>query len=129
MQQDTLADALSAIKNARKKGKSDCLIQPASNLIKSVLKVMQKKGYIGIFELVKDNKAGKFRVEINKSLNECNVIKPRFPVKKDEIRKWEKRFLPASGFGHIILTTSQGILTHEEALEEGIGGSLLAYVY
>lgn len=129
MQHDILSDALSTIKNARKAGKKECLIEPASELIKSVLKVMQKEGYIGLFELINDGKGGKFRVEIEKTLNDCNAIKPRFNVKKSEYDKWEKRFLPAAGFGTLIVTTSQGVMTHKKAIEEKTGGSLIAYVY
>lgn len=129
MQHDTLADALSTIKNARSAGKRECMVEPASNLIKNVLKVMQKEDYIGVFELIDDGKSGKFKIEIQKDLNDCNAIKPRFNVKNDEFNKWEKRFLPAAGFGILILSTSKGVMTHKKALQEGLGGSLLAYVY
>jgi small subunit ribosomal protein S8 len=37
--------------------------------------------------------------------------------------------LPARNFGFLILTTSDGILTHVEARERGIGGKLIAYCY
>ena len=129
MRHDPLSDALSSIKNARRSGKQKCVIEPASELIKNVLKVMQEKEYIGLFEYIDDGKSGKFKVEIKKNLNDCNAIRPRFNVKKDEYRKWEKRFLPAAGFGNLIITTPEGVMTHKKAIEEGVGGSLLAYVY
>jgi len=37
--------------------------------------------------------------------------------------------LPSRGFGIIILTTSSGILDHEEARRKNVGGKLLGYVY
>lgn len=129
MQHDTLSDALSTIKNARRAGKKECVVSPASDLIKNVLKVMQKEGYVGLFEHIDDGKGGKFRVEIKKNLNDCNAIKPRFNVKKDDYNSWEKRYLPAAGFGTLVVTTSQGVMTHTKAIEEGLGGSLLAYMY
>jgi len=46
-----------------------------------------------------------------------------------EYEKWEKRFLPAFDFGLLIVSTSQGVMTHKEAREKGIGGRLIAYVY
>jgi small subunit ribosomal protein S8 len=43
--------------------------------------------------------------------------------------KWEARYLPARDFGLLILTTTEGIIGHDEARKKGIGGKLLAYVY
>jgi small subunit ribosomal protein S8 len=126
---DPLADALSLIKNAEDIGKPDCTISPVSKLIGSVLKVMKDKGYIGEFELIDDGKSGLFKVQLKGKINKCGVIRPRHSVKNIEFEKWEKRFLPAMDFGLIILTTSQGVMTHSEARETGIGGQLLAYVY
>lgn len=128
MRHDTLADVLSAIKNAERVGKNEC-ITPASRLAREVLKVMQREGYIGTFEFIDDGRSGKFRVELKQKINDCNVIKPRYSVSVDEFEKFEKRYLPARDFGVLILTTSKGIMTHKEAKEKGIGGKLLAYVF
>ncbi len=128
MRHDTLADVMITIKNAERVGKKEC-ITPASNLVKEVLKVMQKQKYIGIFEFIDDGKSGKFRVELKNRVNKCNVIKPRYSVKFDEFEKFEKRFLPAKGFGTLILTTNKGIMTHEEAKKQRLGGKLLVYVF
>jgi len=128
MRHDTLADVMITIKNAERVGKKDC-ITPTSNLVKEVLKVMQKQKYIGVFEFIDDGKGGKFRIELKNRVNKCNVIKPRYSVRFDEFEKWEKRFLPAKGFGILILTTNKGVLTHEEAKKQHLGGKLLAYVF
>jgi small subunit ribosomal protein S8 len=126
---DPLADALSIIKNAEIIGKPECTVSPASKLIGSVLKVMKDKGYIGEFEFVDDGKSGLFKIQLKGKINRCGVIRPRHAVKNTEFEKWEKRFLPARGFGAIILTTPDGVMTHNEARENGLGGQLLAYVY
>ncbi len=126
---DPLADALSTIKNAESTGKPECMISPASKLIGSVLKVMKDDGYIGDFEFIDDGKSGLFKVQLKGKINKCGVIRPRHAVKNVEFEKWEKRFLPARGFGSIIITTPDGVMTHYEARENGIGGQLLAYVY
>jgi len=128
MRHDTLADVLSAIKNAERVGKKEC-ITPASNLVKEVLKLIQKEGYIGNFEFIDDGRSGKFRVELKNRVNDSNVIKPRHSVKVDEFEKWEKRFLPARGFGILILSTNKGIMTHEEAKKQHVGGKLFAYIF
>jgi len=68
-------------------------------------------------------------VELIGNINKCGVIKPRFPVKKNEFEKWEKRFLPAKDFGILLVSTPKGVMSHKEAYKNGIGGRLLAYVY
>lgn len=128
MRHDTLADVMSAIKNAERVGKKDCLT-PASSLVREVLKLMQREGFIGIFEFIDDGKSGKFKVELKNKVNDCNVVKPRYSVKVDEFEKWEKRFLPAKGFGILILSTNKGIMTHEEAKKQRVSGKLLAYAF
>ena len=129
MLNDPLANALSLMKNAELKGKGVCNIQPSSKLIGSVLNLLKEKGYIAEFNYIDDGKAGVFQVKLKGNINNCGVIKPRYPIKKEELDKWESRYLPAQDFGLLILTTTKGIVSHNEAKKNGIGGKLLAYVY
>ncbi len=129
MQQDTLSNALSSINNAARIGKKQAVVAPASNLVKNVLLKLQEEGYIGIFELVEDGQGGKFKVEVKPEINQCQSVKPQFFVKSTEYTKWAKRYLPARNFGHLLVTTPKGVLTHEEANDENVGGKLLGYVY
>ncbi|BBL61615.1 MAG: 30S ribosomal protein S8 [Methanobrevibacter arboriphilus] len=126
---DPLADALTNIRNNELQVNESCSISPASKLIGQVLSTMQKENYISEFEYIDDKKAGKFQVELEGNINQCGVIKPRHSVKKDEFEKFEKRYLPAKNFGILIVTTPEGIMTHKDAKEKGIGGRLLAYMY
>lgn len=126
---DPLADAMSTIKNAENVGKAECIIHPASQLIGMTLKVMADLGYIGEFEFIDDGKSGMFKVKLLGRINRCGVIKPRFAARMAELEKWEKRYLPARNFGVLILSTSQGVIAHNDARARGIGGQLLAYVY
>ncbi|HIH36776.1 MAG TPA: 30S ribosomal protein S8, partial [Methanocellales archaeon] len=119
---DSLASALSTIKNAENIGKRECVLK-ASKLIGSVLKVMQDQGYISSFEFIDDEKSGLFKVQLHGKINKCGVITPRFSVQKTDFEKWEKQFLPARDFGTLILTTSEGIIPHYTAKEKGIGGA------
>jgi len=128
MLNDPLADALSSMTNHERARKTEVII-PASKLIGNILKIMQDYNFIGTFEFIDDGKSGNFRVELIGNINKCGVIKPRFPVKKNEFEKWEKRFLPAKDFGILLVSTPKGVMSHKEAYKNGIGGRLLAYVY
>ena len=129
MQSDPLNDAMSTIKNAASVGKSECVIHPSSKMIGRVLKVMQEYGYINQFEFVEDGKAGLFKVRMQGKINDCGVIKPRYSVQKNDLDRFESRYLPAQDFGVLILTTTAGVVSHAKAKELGVGGKLLAYVY
>jgi len=126
---DPLADAMSSIYNSEVIGKPEVVIAPASTLLARVLQVMQTKGYIGEFEKIDDGREGRFRIQLMGRTNKCGVIRPRFPVKRDGFEKYEKRFLPAYNYGILIVTTPQGVMTHDDAKSRGIGGRLLAFVY
>ena len=129
MQSDPLNDAMSTIKNAASVGKSECMIRPSSKLIGRVLKVMQEYGYINQFEFIEDGKAGLFKVWMQGKINDCGVIKPRYSVQKNDLERFESRYLPAQDFGVLIMTTTAGVVSHARAKELGVGGKLLAYVY
>jgi len=129
LQHDTLADAMSLIKNAERSGKMECFIKPSSKLIGRVLKVMQENNYIGNFEYMEDGRAGVFKVQLIGHINNCGVIKPRYSVKRGELEKFESRYLPAQDFGVLILTTTNGVVSHIDARDHKTGGKLLAYVY
>ena len=126
---DPLADALNAIKNAEMAGKREVTVYPASKLILRVLEIMQKHGYVKEFEFIDDGREGMIRIVLNGAITKCGAIRPRYPVKKDEWVDWEKQFLPARGIGIIIVSTPEGLMTHEDAKSKGIGGRLVAYVY
>ncbi|KAI3789385.1 hypothetical protein L2E82_02178 [Cichorium intybus] len=71
----------------------------------------------------------KIVVELNGRLNKCGVISPRFDVGVKEIEPWTARLLPSRQFGYIVLTTSAGIMDHEEARRKNVGGKVLGFFY
>ncbi|MFX1474052.1 MAG: 30S ribosomal protein S8 [Promethearchaeota archaeon] len=126
---DPLADAYSNIMNHELLRKREVILRPASKKVGAALRIMQRLGYIGEFEFIDDGKAGMFRVELLGRINKCGVIKPHYAVKRTEFEYWEKRYLPARQFGILIVSTSKGFMTHREAVEQGHGGRLIAYIY
>ncbi|KAJ1539762.1 40S ribosomal protein S15a [Nowakowskiella sp. JEL0078] len=124
-----LNDCLRVMINAEKRGKRQALIRPSSKVVVKFLSVMQKHGYIGEFEIIDDHRSGKIVVQLIGRLNKCGVISPRFNVKLGDIEKWVNNLLPSRQFGYVILTTSAGIMDHEEARRKKTGGKILGFFY
>ena len=126
---DPLSNVLAAIYNAELKGKNECEIKPYSKLIMSVLKIMKDNNYLQDINLVSNARGGIILVKLNRNINKCGVVKPRFSFTKKNYEMFEKRYLPAKGIGLFVVTTSKGVMTHKEALAKGVGGKLIAYCY
>lgn len=124
-----LNDCLNSIVTAERAGKRKVLIRPSSKVIIKFLRVMQKHGYIGDIEIIDDHRSGKLGVTLLGRLNKCAVISPRFNCKVDQIERWVGNLLPSRQFGFIVLTTSAGIMDHEEAREKHAGGRILGFFY
>ncbi len=126
---DPLANALNMLKTYDSKGKKEVVVRPTSNLIQNVLATLMKEGYIGEFERIDNAQGGEFRIQLLGRINKIGVVKPRFSVKLHEIDQWEKQYLPAINFGHLIMSTPEGVITQKDAIEKHVGGRLLAYVF
>eukprot|EP01092_Planopodium_desertum_P011844 TRINITY_DN5471_c0_g1_i1.p1 TRINITY_DN5471_c0_g1~~TRINITY_DN5471_c0_g1_i1.p1 ORF type:complete len:131 (-),score=34.71 TRINITY_DN5471_c0_g1_i1:59-451(-) len=124
-----LADALKSIVNAERKGKRQVIIRPSSKVIIKFLQVMMRKGYIGEFEIIDDHRNKKIVINLLGRLNKCGVISPRFDVKLGDLDRWITDILPSRQFGFLILTTSDGIMDHEEARKKSAAGKILGYFY
>ena len=126
MSQDIVADGLNMMKNAKKAGKENISVKRISNLFIEVLKIMKQKGAIKKYKINSNEKSAEITLG---NFSECKSIKPRFSCDKSQIEKYRRRYLPARNIGVVLISTNQGLMTHEEAQEEQTGGSLIAYFY
>ena len=124
-----LANLFTTLYNTEDRRKDNCIIFPTSKLAIEVLNTLKNNGYIKEFEHFDDNKGGKFVVQLLAKIEKCGAVTPRFKVKKDEYNYWEQRYLPSFNRGILLVTTNQGVMSHHEAVNKGIGGFLIGYVY
>ena len=124
-----LSNLFNTLYNNEARRRTECVILPTSKLGIEVLKTLQKHNYIGEFEHVEDKRGGKFKIQLLAHITKCGAITPRFKVKKGEFNDWEQQYLPAYNRGMLVVTTNQGVMSHHDAQNKGIGGFLIGYVY
>lgn len=129
---DPVADMLTRIRNAnRVRFKSVDVLLSRINL--NIAKVLKKSGYISGYDVKKDT-VGHQVLRIYLKYHDAKksvmtdiqrVSKPgrRVYVKNDRIPK------VLNGYGIVILSTSRGVMTDQEARELNVGGELLCNVW
>jgi len=123
MSQDIVADALNEIMNAKKARKSEIVINKNSKLLRNVLDIAKERGYLDY-----NIEGNEIKVSL-KNLNEIKAVKPRYTISVKKINNYVRRFLPAKNFGLLIISTNEGLMSHEDAEEKNIGGCIIAYMF
>ena len=126
---NVLGNLFATIYNNEIRNKKECLAIPGSKLASAILRSMQKNKYIGEFEFIDDGIAGKFKIHLLGRINRGGGVSPWYSVGKNGYTRRERQFLPAEGVGILIVSTPQGVMSHNEAQEKGLGGRLVGYVY
>jgi len=126
MSQDVVSDALNMIRNAKKAKKEVVKVKRISNLLIEILKIMKQKEAIKKYKI--DAKEKSIEITLG-NIFECKAVKPRFTCDVSQIEKYKRRYLPARGVGTVMISTNKGLMTHEEAENEKIGGCIVAYFY
>ncbi len=127
---DPIADLLTRIRNAALVGKTEVRV-PTSKLKRVVAEQLKAHNYLADVKEEAGKPRGTLVITINKPGENCNIneiarlSKPgrRVYVKADEIPKVK------SGRGMVLVSTSKGVITGQEAVKQRLGGELLLKVY
>ncbi len=129
---DPIADYLTRLRNAAKAGHKVVEI-PASNMKKSITRILYDKGYILNYKFVDDDKQGVIKIALKyHPKTKVPAFKSIKRVSRPGLRKYAGAGeLPRvlNGLGIAIVSTSQGVMTDKEARKLKIGGEILCYVY
>ncbi len=128
---DSIADLLTRIRNANT-AKHDTVDIPASNLKKSMVKILVDEGYIKSFQVIEDGKQGIIRVTLKYGENKTPVISGLRRVSKPGLRIYSScEDMPKvmKGLGIAVVSTSKGIMTDAKARKENVGGEVLAFIW
>ena len=129
---DPIADYLTRLSNAIM-AHHRVVEVPASNLKKSITKILFEKGYILNYKFIEDGPQGTIKVALKYNPEtKKNAIKSLKRVSTPGLRRYTGyKDMPRviNGLGIAILSTSKGVMTDKEAAELKIGGEVLCYVY
>ena len=129
---DPIADMLTRIRNANS-SKHKTVDVPASNMKKSIAKILLDEGYVkAVEEIESENSQGIIRITLKYDEKGARVIDGLKRISKPGLRVYvSKDELPKvlNGLGIALISTSKGIKTDKEARKEGLGGEVLAYVW
>ncbi len=131
MVNDIISDSLTRIRNAALR-KQDVTKLLHAKVVEAVLKIFQEKGYIESFNTVEEGNKKFINVVLKYDENGKTVINELKRISKPGRRVYKgrddiKRF--KNGYGTIVVSTSKGVLSNEEAHKAGIGGELLCSIW
>lgn len=126
---DPLSNALSNIQNLERIGKKEAIVTPLSKITENVLNILKDNHYIGDIKTENTSRGRVAVVNLIGKINKVGTIKPNHAISYERYEDYEKRYLPAKGMGIIVVSTSQGIMTQEDAKKKSVGGRLIAYCY
>ncbi|MCB9245729.1 MAG: 30S ribosomal protein S8 [Flavobacteriales bacterium] len=131
MQTDPIADYLTSIRNAIKANHRIVEI-PASNIKKSITKVLFDKGYILNYKFEEEGPQGTIKIALKyHPVTKIPAIRELKRVSKPGLRQYrDSKSIPRviNGLGIAIMSTSKGVMTDKEARKENVGGEVLCYV-
>ncbi|MBQ4436517.1 MAG: 30S ribosomal protein S8 [Clostridia bacterium] len=128
---DPIADMLTRIRNAQI-AKHDSVTMPASNMKKSIAKLLHEEGYIKSYEFIDDGLQGSIKINLKYLDKKQPVIVGLKRISKPGLRVYAAcEDLPKvlGGLGIAIISTSKGVMTDKEARKENLGGEVLCYVW
>jgi small subunit ribosomal protein S8 len=129
-----IGDMLTRIRNANAR-LHDGVTMPHSDLKQAVAQILFQEGYVAGVEKIPGEPQAQLRIQLKyrgernrarRAINELRLVsKPsrRVYVGRDEIPQ------PLGGMGICIVSTSQGVLSGEDARARGLGGEVLCEVW
>jgi small subunit ribosomal protein S8 len=128
---DPIADYLTCIRNATR-AKHRKVDVPASNLKRRLTEILQEEAFIKNHVLIEDGKQSVIRIYLKYDENDNSVISGIKRVSTPGYRRYVGHGnVPRvyNNLGVSVMTTSQGVMTGQEARKRGVGGEVMFYVW
>ncbi len=128
---DQIADMLVRIQNGIGAQK-EALDLPHSSMKEAIARILQSEGYIAGFEVMTKMNKKHLRLALKYIGKKKNIIAGLRRVSKPGRRIYvgaERIPTVQSGFGTVIISTSKGLMTGEDAGAQKLGGEVVCYIW
>ena len=129
---DPISDMLTRIRNGSK-AKQKAVDIPASKLKREIARILKDHLYIRDYVELPDNKQGIIRVYLKYSREDKPIIHGLRRMSRPGLRRYisaQDAWRYAIGRqGIIILSTSSGVITNQEAVEKKVGGEAVCAIW
>jgi len=128
---DPIADMLTRIRNAQV-ARHETVVVPNSRIKVDIARVLKAEGFIRDFELPSGEKEKDIKIHLRYSGRRDPVVTGLKRISKPGLRVYTKaKDMPRilGGLGIVIVSTSQGIMTGQQARQAQLGGEVLAFVW
>lgn len=122
---------LTRIRNAGTARRTETTM-PSSKMLVAIARILEQEGYIAGFDVKEDKPFNKLVVYLKYGSDRAHAIKELKRISKPGLRVYAgKGEIPRvrNGLGVAIVSTSQGVISGQEARRRGIGGEVLCTVY
>lgn len=125
---DPVADLLTRIRNGSKAHRNAVDV-PASNLKREIVRILLENKYLKDMIELPDNKQGLLRVYLQYAAGDVPVIKGIQRMSRPGLRKfWDAEKVRQSTRaerGIMLISTSKGVMTNQDAARQNVGGEVL----
>jgi small subunit ribosomal protein S8 len=128
---DPIADMLTRIRNSNAARHPEVKV-PASRLKLEIARVLKDEGYIAGYDVDADGSTQTMRIIFKSRPDRTRVISGVKRISRPGLRVYARKTeIPRvlGGLGIAILSTSEGVMSGRQALRQGLGGEVLAYVW
>ena len=128
---DPIADLLTRVRNAGM-ARHDSVLVPLSKMKQSVANILKEEGFVRDVDTVKSGQWRMLRLRLHPTIRNQASIRGLKRISRPGLRIFVNRGeIPRvyGGLGVAILSTSQGVMSGQDARNRGIGGEVLCYVW
>ena len=128
---DPIADLLTRVRNAGM-ARHESVLVPVSKMKQSVANILKEEGFIRDVATVKGGQWPMLRLRLLPSVRNQASIRGLKRISRPGLRVYVNREdIPRvyGGLGVAIMSTSQGVMSGQDARNRGIGGEVLCYVW
>ncbi len=129
---DPIADMLTRVRNAIT-ARHEFVLVPASRTKIAIAKVLKEEGFIKDYEVLKGNTPQRvIKIYLSYAGKKQSMLNGLQRVSKPSLRVYSRKGeIPRiyGGLGIAIVSTSQGVMTGQQAWKNGLGGEVLCYVW